>query len=140
MSVGLPNPVPIGIVYPAFVRNQRVELRAERIGRKSVAVSFVVVGGDQNSEIVIDAEVSIAAQFSGDNLLRLRIKALYSKVKVAAVIQDSEFCLFGGRLPLKRFTLTKVTDEACVLPTCVFQRSIEFRSLVSMHGTYGPSR
>ena len=116
LSAGEPYAIPIGVVGLAFFSDQRVALRSQRIDGEFIAVASIVIGRQQHGEIVVHAEVGIAAKFSGHDAVGLAVKTMSADVEEAAVIEHADFGLFGGGQAFIRLTLAEIGDGGGARP------------------------
>ena len=76
-----------------------------------IASTAIVVGIDENFEVVVQVLAYVAAEFRRNDPGRLRVKAMNPKIDSAARVQNAHFRFFGSWFSFVRLTLVKIRDE-----------------------------
>src|SRR6516162_1270942 len=94
---------------------------------KHVGSATVEVRVDHDCKMIVQILTDVASQFGGDDLRRLRVEALNSKVHRVLGVEDANLRSLGCGFALAWFLLTEIGDGFCQFPKRVIQRSVEFR-------------
>src|SRR5262249_27806528 len=128
--------VPGQIHELAFVRNQCVLLRAERIDSETVGVATVMTGVEQNLDLIVIGESRVARQLTRVDLARLRIKGAYTEIDVLLVKKDSNFGLFRCGRAFLRTLHAKASGDLRLRPGWFVQTAINFDRLRCTYRPY----
>ena len=75
-----------------------------------------MAGIDNDLEIVIQFLADVAAEFSGEDALRMGVEAGNAEVDFALAVEDANFRLLRRRAPFKGLALPKVGNWSCLEP------------------------
>src|SRR6185369_8741017 len=87
----------------------------------------VVVGVEEDLEGVVVADVGVAGQRGGDDLVGLRVVAAGGDVEVVGVITEVDLGLLGRRLALFRLELGEAAEVGRRLPDRLVQLAVDHR-------------
>src|SRR5215471_1446096 len=94
-SARTPDAIPIRIVYPALICDQRISLCTQGVDREFVAAAPIMIRRDENGEVIVDTQIRIAPEFSGDDASGFAVIAGDQEIEGVLVIEHSHrspFC------------------------------------------------
>src|SRR5205814_4725389 len=111
----------------SFIHNLCVVLDGRRRGGEHEAVLPVVVGIEEDAEVVALRDVAVAHLFAGDNAVMLRVVEPGADVEGLTVGDDTHFSSFGDRLTFMQLALHEAGDWLDRLPDGFSQTPIDGR-------------
>jgi len=109
-------------------------LRAERVDLENISTAAVVVGIDENFEVVVEVLADVAAEFGCYYLRWLGIIAMNAEINGMVCVKNSDFSSLCSRLTFIRFPLAEIRDPLGRLPQRVVQGSVDLRNPVNADG------
>jgi hypothetical protein len=91
-------------------RDEPVVLRTEGIHLKYISSTTIVVGIDQDFEVVVQLLADVAAQFGCNDPGGLRVKTMNPKIDSTACVENPNFRFFSGGFSFVRLSLVKIRD------------------------------
>ncbi len=127
----IPTRIEIGSFRPALLLdNQAVALCSQGIDFENITAAPVMIGIDQNLEVIVQALAHIASQFRRYDAGWRGIVAMNPKIGRVPGVEDTHLGLFGGRFTFLRLSLPKISNGLGGLPERIVECTVQARRSV----------
>jgi len=133
---GCPHSVPPPVEVPSICisllfHDEAVVLRTKRIDLEYVGTTAIVVGIDQDFEVVVQVLAYVPPEFGRDDPRGLGVITMNSEIHGVSCVENPYFRPLGWQLAFVGFPLTELHNGFGGLPEQVVQGSVELWGVIN---------
>ena len=125
LGADLPDPVPLAVDIGPFITDELVPLGAQGIDRERERVAMVVIGVDEDLEIIVVPELGVPPHLVGHDPVRARVVADDAEIEGPLVVKDADVRGLGRRPAFVRFGLDETVDRLGPSPIGFVQPAVD---------------